>query len=354
MYTNLQTAMEECCPAHVNQGGNLQTCKGCKQPGSGNYNAGYTLDCQGNDVGNAVGNTSCCTAVPPPPQYDCVDIESANCCVWEIPGQQMQQSHTCVTIGGALPDMSTNNKWRTGNGTPISFTVGPNPGDVFVNQAGYINWEVLSVSAVYQDLNPPTDLDPGNCGCPQPGSGTPTTPDMSMRMAAPVGPLAPDDNFSKLGDPNMGSEEDEDIPTDEIDPTRRLNENLKIASLQLGYLKLKEQSSMNPGGKDENKLEDTIEKEIKKKFNEYGSVREEDPGVYRIKFSYMRREFEDEVWDEIQKYIEDKGFKIDDEKSRNYYEANYDREEPAESVPTLYFIDSDQVDFEKGFFTENK
>ena len=37
---------------------------------------------------------------------------------------------------------------------------------------------------------------------------------------------------------------------------------------------------------------DNLEKEIKEKFGEYGSVSERKPGIYRVKFSYMRREFE--------------------------------------------------------------
>ena len=36
----------------------------------------------------------------------------------------------------------------------------------------------------------------------------------------------------------------------------------------------------------------------------------------------------------------------------NYYEPNYDREEPPEAVPMIYFSTEEQDDFEKGFIAE--
>jgi hypothetical protein len=99
-------------------------------------------------------------------------------------------------------------------------------------------------------------------------------------------------------------------------------------------------------------FEKNLEKEIKDKFKENGSVSEREPGIYRVKFTYMRREFEDKVWDEMLKFIEDKGFEIDEDMTDNYYEPNYDREEPAEAVPMIYFSTKEQDDFEKGFMTE--
>tara|TARA_Y100001973_G_scaffold105038_1_gene176747 strand:+ start:158 stop:1849 length:1692 start_codon:yes stop_codon:yes gene_type:complete len=54
---------------------------------------------------------------------------------------------------------------------------------------------------------------------------------------------------------------------------------------------------------------------------------------YSIKFSYIRRELDDEVWDEILEFLENQGLVIEDE--NNSYEANYDREEPPEWVPTI-------------------
>ena len=55
----------------------------------------------------------------------------------------------------------------------------------------------------------------------------------------------------------------------------------------------------------------------------------------RVMFRYMRGEFDGETWEAILEYLSDNmGYKILDQS--NYYEANYDREEPAEAVPTIY------------------
>jgi len=54
----------------------------------------------------------------------------------------------------------------------------------------------------------------------------------------------------------------------------------------------------------------------------------------RVMFRYMRGEFAPEEWDKILKYLTGMGFEIKD--ASNYYEANYDREEPAEAVPTIH------------------
>ena len=51
----------------------------------------------------------------------------------------------------------------------------------------------------------------------------------------------------------------------------------------------------------------------------------------------MRREFEDKEWNEILKYIEEhpNDYKVID--SNNYYEKNWEPEEPPEWVPSIYF-----------------
>ena len=102
----------------------------------------------------------------------------------------------------------------------------------------------------------------------------------------------------------------------------------------------------------DNNFTNNLEKEIKEKFNEYSRIREEKPGMYRVKFSFVRREFDDKVWDEMLEFITDKGFEIDEKMTSNYYEPNYDREEPPEAVPMIYFSTEEQDDFEKGFMTE--
>ena len=102
----------------------------------------------------------------------------------------------------------------------------------------------------------------------------------------------------------------------------------------------------------DNNFTNNLEKEIKEKFNEYSRIREEKPGMYRVKFSFVRREFEDKVWEEMLEFITNKGFEIDEKMTSNYYEPNYDREEPPEQVPMIYFSTEEQDDFEKGFMTE--
>ena len=54
----------------------------------------------------------------------------------------------------------------------------------------------------------------------------------------------------------------------------------------------------------------------------------------RVKFSYAREEFDPEEWGKIINYLEGMGFFILEES--NSYEANYDREEPPEAVPTIF------------------
>ena len=50
----------------------------------------------------------------------------------------------------------------------------------------------------------------------------------------------------------------------------------------------------------------------------------------------MREEFGQEEWDKMLNYLIGMGWEINDKFTSNYYEANYDREEPAEAVPTIY------------------
>ena len=78
-----------------------------------------------------------------------------------------------------------------------------------------------------------------------------------------------------------------------------------------------------------------LEKEIKKITGEHGSISEREPGIYRLKFSYVRREFDDIKWNKITDYLQHLDYEIID--ANNSYEANYDREEPPEWVPTIKF-----------------
>lgn len=84
-----------------------------------------------------------------------------------------------------------------------------------------------------------------------------------------------------------------------------------------------------------NDINNLIEDQLKAMTGEYASVSDRGESM-RAKFSYTRREFDDEVWAGVLNFIEGMGFEILDG-TNNYYEANYDREEPAEAVPTIYF-----------------
>ena len=103
--------------------------------------------------------------------------------------------------------------------------------------------------------------------------------------------------------------------------------NLKEIATQLGYL-----------GEEVMPISlQQLEKEIKDLTGEYGSVSERKPGIYRIKFSYVRQELDGRVWEDLIKLIKSHPNDYEIVDAQNYYEANYDREEPAEQVPTIIF-----------------
>ena len=93
-----------------------------------------------------------------------------------------------------------------------------------------------------------------------------------------------------------------------------------------------EDGSVEPEIKDVNSL---IEDQLKAMTGEYASVSDRGETM-RAKFTYTRREFDNEVWGGILNFLRGEGYEILDG-TNNYYEANYEREEPAESVPTIYF-----------------
>lgn len=66
-------------------------------------------------------------------------------------------------------------------------------------------------------------------------------------------------------------------------------------------------------------------------------ISEREPGRYRAQWSYVRRPLSPTDWRASIKLVTDVGGKIDKEWTRNDYEANYDREEPPEWVPSIYF-----------------
>tara|TARA_R110000850_G_scaffold260495_3_gene387796 strand:- start:1707 stop:2228 length:522 start_codon:yes stop_codon:yes gene_type:complete len=80
-----------------------------------------------------------------------------------------------------------------------------------------------------------------------------------------------------------------------------------------------------------------LEKEIKDLTGEYGSVSERKPGIYRIKFSYVKQELDGRVWGDLMNLIKSHPNDYEIVDARNYYEKNWEPEEPAEQVPTIIF-----------------
>ena len=80
-----------------------------------------------------------------------------------------------------------------------------------------------------------------------------------------------------------------------------------------------------------------LEKGLKQITGHPVSVSVRNGKEYRAKWAYAKVELQNSVWDRALDFIEDQGGRIDTSKSDNYYEANWEREEPAEAVPTIYF-----------------
>ena len=58
---------------------------------------------------------------------------------------------------------------------------------------------------------------------------------------------------------------------------------------------------------------------------------------FRAKWSHMKGEMPTSVWNRVLEFIEEEQGIVDMKKSSNYYEKNWEPEEPAEAVPTIYF-----------------
>ena len=86
---------------------------------------------------------------------------------------------------------------------------------------------------------------------------------------------------------------------------------------------------------DVNNIENQIEAQLKSMTGEYASVSNRGESM-RAKWTYLTWEFDDEVWETVLNFLRDEGYEILDG-TRNYYERNWEPEEPAESVPTIYF-----------------
>ena len=72
---------------------------------------------------------------------------------------------------------------------------------------------------------------------------------------------------------------------------------------------------------DVNNINNQIEEQLSSITGEYGSVSNRGEKM-RVKWSYVRREFDSEVWDVVLNFLRDEGYEILDGTS-NYYERNW-------------------------------
>ena len=84
-----------------------------------------------------------------------------------------------------------------------------------------------------------------------------------------------------------------------------------------------------------NNRDNQIEEQLKSITGEYVSVSNRGEEM-RAKWTYTTWEFDNDVWETVLNFLRGEGYEILDG-TRNYYERNWEPEEPAESVPTIYF-----------------
>ena len=82
---------------------------------------------------------------------------------------------------------------------------------------------------------------------------------------------------------------------------------------------------------------DIIEKGLRQITSAPVSVSDRNGREFRAKWSHMRGEIPTSVWNRVLEFIEEEQGIVDMKKSSNYYEKNWEPEEPAEAVPTIYF-----------------
>jgi len=80
-----------------------------------------------------------------------------------------------------------------------------------------------------------------------------------------------------------------------------------------------------------------IEKGLRQITSSPVSVSDRNGTEFRAKWSHMKGEISNQIWTRVLKFIEEEGGIVDMKKSSNYYEKNWEPEEPAEAVPTLFF-----------------
>tara|TARA_R110002051_G_scaffold322224_1_gene412157 strand:+ start:1308 stop:1736 length:429 start_codon:yes stop_codon:yes gene_type:complete len=96
--------------------------------------------------------------------------------------------------------------------------------------------------------------------------------------------------------------------------------------------------SVDDSGKETLKSQlDIIEKGLRQITSAPVSVSDRNGVEFRAKWSYVKREIPTSIWNRVLEFIEEEHGIVDMKKSSNYYETNWEPEEPAEAVPTLYF-----------------
>jgi len=151
---------------------------------------------------------------------------------------------------------------------------------------------------------------------------------------------------SKFSEPMGETRDEEDEENDRNLALDDIPDSLRELSTELGYLN----EEKNCGcGKNPCETYGTMNEEVDEQgldqiemgLNQITGGGRQSAGVsdrgdkIRVMFRYMRGEFDGETWDTFLKYLSDNsGYKILEQS--NYYEANYDREEPAEAVPMIY------------------
>ena len=96
--------------------------------------------------------------------------------------------------------------------------------------------------------------------------------------------------------------------------------------------------SVDDSGKETLKSQlNIIEKGLRQITSAPVSVSDRDGTEFRAKWSHMKGEMPTSVWKRVLEFIEEEHGTVDIKKSSNYYEQNWEPEEPAEAVPTIYF-----------------
>ena len=96
--------------------------------------------------------------------------------------------------------------------------------------------------------------------------------------------------------------------------------------------------SIDDSGKETLKSQlEIIEKGLRQITSSPVSVSDRNGTEFRAKWSHMKNDMSNQIWNRVLEFIEEEQGTVDMKKSSNYYEESWEPEEPAESVPTLYF-----------------